>query len=194
MISDELLKTFIDYSKIGVAFGLTYENIIVVIIGSWLVGIVMLTFFNYFFDNDKKWGKLHFIEKSIISSLLGLSSIVVSYYFIGIIEVLFWLTDFKPNPYFRSEFLDVWFMLPFIYLFISYTIYKSKSHNFEKILLKVIIQSLLLFVAFICIIFSLIALKLEYRFYAFLMLSFGVFIFWIISKLINVKFYLNRIM
>lgn len=119
---------YIDISNISKAFGLENNSFLILIIGSFIVGYICLTFYYkiYYDQDNEKWTKLDFSEKAIISLIIGFLSIMNSLFFVAI-----WQLSYMNDKNLEQFFSQLNYVVPFIY-FTAISVFFNRKDNFFK--------------------------------------------------------------
>lgn len=108
----DIFNQFIENSNISKAFGLDVNGFLVLILGSFIVGYICLTFYYkvYYDYSNRKWNELNFSEKAIVSLAVGFLSIFVS--LLAILVSKFTIFSDKQLDQFL---LQLSYIAPFLY-------------------------------------------------------------------------------
>ncbi len=155
----DIFNLFIENSNISKAFGLDVNGFLVLILGSFIVGYICLTFYYkvYYDYSNRKWSELNFSEKAIVSLVVGFFGIFIS--LLAILVSIF--TIFSDNIEQLNQFLlQLSYVTPFLY-FIGFSRITAKCDykgldfikNYIKYSFSLVV---VLFLAFGLIIFNII--------------------------------------
>lgn len=125
----ELLETatqLINSSQIPEVYGLSDNFFLILLVGSLVVGYICLTFYYKVYQNNNRWTKLDYFEKTIICLIVGFLSIIVSSYFVNIYK----LTSVN-NEYSNILFKQLLYVSPFLYF--SAFSYLSEISNYKEL-------------------------------------------------------------
>lgn len=126
----EYIKEFIELLDISKNFGIDIKSFLVFIIGGIIVGFICLTLYYRVYGNNKRWVNLLFYEKTIISLVIGILSILASLFFIVLYQIIM-----VNNDSLQQLFIQLQYIGPFLYFiaFAALTMkYKYKGLDFIK--------------------------------------------------------------
>lgn len=125
----------VDISNISKVFGLDANSFLILIIGSFIVGYICLTFYYkiYYNQDNKNWTDLEFSEKAIVSLFIGFLSIMVSSFGVATYEFIgrYINRDYNNLSQFFSQ---LYYIVPFLYFtFISFLTHKDEYRGLDFI-------------------------------------------------------------
>lgn len=137
----EVVTQLIAVSEISKAFGLDVATFLTVVLGSFIVGSICLTFYYKIYDNNKLWANLEIFEKAIVSSVIGFFSILASRYLFTLFQLIF-----GKDKELEYIFLQLNYVIPFLY-FIGFSIFTAKHNYAELDFIKIYVQRSFTFIA-----------------------------------------------
>jgi len=121
----ELLETatqLINSSHIAEVYGLDDNFILILLVGSLVVGYTCLTlYYKVYHNNNDRWTELDYFEKAIISLIVGFLSVIASSYFVIIYQLIL-----GNNEYSNILFLQLLYFSPFLY-FLAFSYLSERS-------------------------------------------------------------------
>lgn len=113
----DFITQVVSMFNIPKAFGIDINGFLTLILGSLFVGYICLTFHYKIYSNNQRWTELDYLEKAIVSLVIGFFSIFVS--LLAILVSKF--TIFSDNiEQLNQFFLQLSYVLPFLY-FIAFS-------------------------------------------------------------------------
>ncbi|MCX9024798.1 MAG: hypothetical protein OIN85_01735 [Candidatus Methanoperedens sp.] len=153
----DTITQVISMFNISKAFGIGINDFLTIILGSFIVGYICLTFHYKIYSNNQRWTELDYFEKAIVSLVIGFFSILISIYVVMIYQLTFPKDNIDRLGQF---FLQLNYITPFLYFIAFSTIAAKYDYKELDLIKKYISVSFFLFVnlnfAFALIIFYLI--------------------------------------
>ena len=143
-------------TNIAKVFGLGVDSFLTVILGSFIVGYICLTFYYKIYNNNELWTKLEFAEKVVVSSVIGLSSILVTLFVVTIFQLMLQLIPI--NKEFERTLAQLYYIAPFLY-FIVFWKRTAKNNYSELEFIKRYVLISFSYIQILVIIFILIVLS-----------------------------------
>ena len=143
---------FIENSNISKVFGMADDNLLILILGSFIVGYICLTFYYmvYNVNTNNMWEKLDFSEKAIISLAIGFLSILSSILFVSIFVATSHLLS--SNDKNIEQLLRLYYTYPFIY-FTAFSALADKMKNYQDMeFIKAYLKYSVIFISILIII------------------------------------------
>ena len=114
----------VDISNISKAFGIENNSFLILIIGSFIVGYICLTFYYkiYYDQDNEKWTKLEFSEKATVSLIIGFLSIMNSLFVVAI-----WQLSYRNDKNLEQFFSQLNYIIPFLY----FTFISGLTHKYN---------------------------------------------------------------
>ena len=137
----EVVTQLIAVSDISKAFGLDVATFLTVVLGSFIVGSICLTFHYKIYDNNKLWANLEIFEKAIVSSVIGFFSILASLYLFTLFQLIF-----AKDKELEYVFNQLNYIAPFLY-FICFSTLAARYNYIELDFIKIYIQRSFTFIA-----------------------------------------------
>ncbi len=128
----DTITQVISMFNISNAFGIGINDFLTIILGSFIVGYICLTFHYKIYSNNQRWTELDYFEKAIVSLVIGFFSILISIYAVTIYQLTF------PNDSIEQMgqfFLQLKYITPFLY-FIAFSTIAAKYDYKELDLIK----------------------------------------------------------
>jgi len=121
----------VDLSILSNAFGIENNSFLTLIIGSFIVGYICLTFYYkiYFDQDNEKWTKLEFSEKVIVSLFIGFLTILVSLFAVATWQLYY------NDKVLEKFFLQLYYVSPFLYFKII-SAFTHKENYKELVFIK----------------------------------------------------------
>jgi len=119
------------------AFGIDINDFLTIILGSFIVGYICLTFHYKIYSNNRRWTELDYFEKAIVSLIIGFFSILVSLFAITVYK--FTIFPKENIDQLNQLFTQLKYLVPFLYFigFSSITAkYDYKELDFIKKYIK----------------------------------------------------------
>jgi len=157
IISDIIIA--VERTSFAKLLNITNEQLIFVLIFSFIIGAFCLTFYYYLFDKkENAWKNLGNFEKVIFCIFIGFLSLLTSVIFVAITECLLgiFLKDYSSIPKISNTLLA---LFPFLYFFIITTNIQRKSdlsfvYKFAEHSIKASIIGIILFLIFFMLLVS----------------------------------------
>jgi hypothetical protein len=139
----DTVTQIISMFNISKAFGIGINDILTLVLGSFIVGYICLTFHYKIYSNNQRWTELDYFEKAIVSLVIGFFSILVSLFAVTIYQLTFPKDSIEQMG---QLFLQLKYITPFLYFIVFSTIAAKYDYKELDLIKKYISISFFLFV------------------------------------------------